>query len=258
MRREALSADLIVTGPTGGFPHSVATAAAHLAGVGATTTVYRGSVVGLSTDRLADTVILAMQAGRSTTALAGGQLLIDTTTAQNDHLAVGSIVPVTFALTGTSTMRVGGIFEPNAFIGSYLVGGRFFLSHFSNPLPIGVLVRSKTGAANVDRTVNALLNPYPNVGVRTGMEQRQIRAMVRSEAVIPSLFGAAIGVVVGTGLGTALVASLQHSHEITVIVLPFGRLVVFLLMAAGLGLGAAAWPARRAARLDVLAAIATE
>jgi hypothetical protein len=102
-------------------------------------------VVGLSTDRLADTVILAMQAGRSTTALAGGQLLIDTTTAQNDHLAVGSIVPVTFALTGTSTMRVGGIFEPNAFIGSYLVGGRFFLSHFSNPLPIGVLVRSKNG-----------------------------------------------------------------------------------------------------------------
>jgi putative ABC transport system permease protein len=90
------------------------------------------------------------------------------------------------------------------------------------------------------------------------MEQRQIRAMVRSEAVIPSLFGAAIGVVVGTGLGTALVASLQHSHEITVIVLPFGRLVVFLLIAAGLGLGAAAWPARRAARLDVLAAIATE
>jgi putative ABC transport system permease protein len=35
-------------------------------------------------------------------------------------------------------------------------------------------------------------------------------------------------------------------------------LVIFLLLAALLGLGAATWPARRAARLNVLEAIATE
>jgi putative ABC transport system permease protein len=319
---DALSADLIVTGPTSGFPDSVAAAVAHVPGVGATTTVYKGpfeikgslsSVVGLSTDRLANTVILAMQAGTSAGALAEGQLLIDTTTAENDHLSVGSVVPVKFARTGSSTMRVGGIFEPNALIGSFLVGGRFFLSHFSNPLPIGALVRTKPGAGNVYRAVNGLLNPYPNVGVQTraqfeksqaaavtrllglvyallalavlialtgivntlllsvfertheigllravGMKRRQIRAMVRSEAVILSLLGAAIGIVVGTGLGTALVSSLKHSHEITVIVLPFRSLVAFVLIAAGLGFGAASWPARRAARLDVLAAIATD
>jgi putative ABC transport system permease protein len=41
-------------------------------------------------------------------------------------------------------------------------------------------------------------------------------------------------------------------------VVPVSSLLIFLLLAALLGLVAASWPARRAARLDVLAAIATE
>jgi putative ABC transport system permease protein len=38
---------------------------------------------------------------------------------------------------------------------------------------------------------------------------------------------------------------------------PVSSLVIFLVLAALLGLVAATWPARRAARLDVLAAIAS-
>jgi putative ABC transport system permease protein len=90
-----------------------------------------------------------------------------------------------------------------------------------------------------------------------GMKRRQIRAMIRAESVILSLFGAVIGVLVGTALGTAFAASLKQ-QGITDIVIPFTSLVVFLVLAALLGLGAASWPARRAAKLDVLAAIATE
>jgi putative ABC transport system permease protein len=41
-------------------------------------------------------------------------------------------------------------------------------------------------------------------------------------------------------------------------VVPLSDLVAFLVLAALLGLLAATWPARRAARLDVLAAIAAE
>jgi putative ABC transport system permease protein len=62
---------------------------------------------------------------------------------------------------------------------------------------------------------------------------------------------------VGTGLGLALVSSL-HSQGITSTVVPWSSLVVFLILAALLGLLAASWPARRAARLDVLAAIAAQ
>jgi len=319
---EAVSADLIITGPSSGISNSVAPVVSRVPGVGTTTTAYRGefefqgsleNLAALTVDHLADTVILRMQSGSAEAALARGELLIDTTTAKNDHVSVGSVVHVKFALTGTSTMRIGGIFQPNALIGSYLVGGGFFLSHFTNPLPIGVLVRTKTGARNVDQAVNAALDPYPNVGVQTraqfeksqvasvnkllalvyallglavlialigivntlllsvfertheiglmravGMKRRQVRAMIRSEAVILSLFGAIIGVVVGTGLGAALVSSLMQSQDITDIVVPFASLVVFLVIAGLLGLAAASWPARRASRLDVLAAIAAD
>lgn len=90
-----------------------------------------------------------------------------------------------------------------------------------------------------------------------GMKRRQVRAMVRSEAVIIALFGAVTGVVIGTALGVAFAASLKQSG-ITEVVVPFASLVGLLVLACLLGLGAASWPARRAANLDVLAAIGAE
>jgi putative ABC transport system permease protein len=90
-----------------------------------------------------------------------------------------------------------------------------------------------------------------------GMVRRQIRAMIRSESVILAVFGAVIGIVVGTGLGIALSWSLR-AQGITNIVVPASSLIIFLVLAAVLGLIAASWPARRAAKLDVLAAIAAD
>jgi len=81
--------------------------------------------------------------------------------------------------------------------------------------------------------------------------------MIRTEAVILAIFGAIIGIIIGTGMGIALVSSLK-SQGITDTVIPVSSLVIFLILAAVLGLIAATWPARRAAKLDVLAAIATE
>ena len=81
--------------------------------------------------------------------------------------------------------------------------------------------------------------------------------MVRTEAVILAIFGAIIGIIIGTGLGIALVSSLKN-QGITDTVVPFSNLLVFLIIAAVLGLLAASWPARRAAKLHVLAAIAAE
>ncbi len=55
----------------------------------------------------------------------------------------------------------------------------------------------------------------------------------------------------------AFAASLKQ-QGITDIVIPYGNLIIFLIIAALLGLAAASWPARRAARLDILAAIAAQ
>ncbi len=90
-----------------------------------------------------------------------------------------------------------------------------------------------------------------------GMKRRQVRSMIRSESVILAVFGAIIGILVGTALGTAFSASLKQ-QGITDIVIPVGSLVIFLILSALLGLGAASWPARRAGKLDVLTAIATD
>jgi len=53
-------------------------------------------------------------------------------------------------------------------------------------------------------------------------------------------------------------ASSLRQQGVSDIVVPVSSLVVFLFLSALLGLAAASWPARRAANLDVLAAIAAE
>jgi putative ABC transport system permease protein len=90
-----------------------------------------------------------------------------------------------------------------------------------------------------------------------GMKRRQVRAMIRSEAVIVGLFGGVLGIVRGTALGAALAYALRNSGVTTVSV-PTAILIAFVVLSAALGLAAATWPARRAASLDVLAAIAAE
>lgn len=90
-----------------------------------------------------------------------------------------------------------------------------------------------------------------------GMSRRQTRRMIRWESVIIAVIGAALGLSVGVFFGWALVQSLKD-EGISVFALPLGQLVGFVLVAAAIGVVAAIFPARRAARLNVLAAIAYE
>jgi putative ABC transport system permease protein len=90
-----------------------------------------------------------------------------------------------------------------------------------------------------------------------GMSRRQVRRMIRWESVVVSLLGAVVGLVVGVGFGWALVKALAE-QGIESLTIPVGTLVAFLVFAGVAGMGAAIFPARRAARLDVLTAIAAE
>ena len=89
-----------------------------------------------------------------------------------------------------------------------------------------------------------------------GMGRGQMRRMIRLESVVISLYGATLGVGLGVLLGVALTRALA-GQGITVLSVPYGRLLMFLVLAGVLGVFAALWPARRAARLRVLDAIAT-
>lgn len=90
-----------------------------------------------------------------------------------------------------------------------------------------------------------------------GMARRQVRSMVRSESVIIAVLGAILGLAVGTLFGWAIVASLS-SQGFTELAIPVGQLMFYVVLAAVAGVLAAVTPARRAARLDVLAAISYE
>jgi putative ABC transport system permease protein len=90
-----------------------------------------------------------------------------------------------------------------------------------------------------------------------GMTNRQVRRMIRLEAVIVAVFGALLGVAVGLVFGLAVTTALPDDF-VSTIDIPVGSLVVLVVVAALLGVVAAIWPAIRATRLDVLKAISFE
>jgi putative ABC transport system permease protein len=89
-----------------------------------------------------------------------------------------------------------------------------------------------------------------------GLSRRQLRRMIRVESVIIALYGALLGLLVGTAFGWALVRALEE-QGVTEFAVPLGRLALVVVAAGIAGVVAAALPARRAARLDVLAAVAS-
>jgi putative ABC transport system permease protein len=80
---------------------------------------------------------------------------------------------------------------------------------------------------------------------------------VRLESIAISVLGAVLGVVMGLIFGVALQQAIA-SQGIEVLKIPVIQLVVFIALAAVVGVLAAVLPARRAAKLDVLRAITTE
>ncbi|GAA4586584.1 putative ABC transport system permease protein [Actinoplanes octamycinicus] len=88
-----------------------------------------------------------------------------------------------------------------------------------------------------------------------GLGRAQTMRMITVEAVVISVFGALLGVAVGAGMGAAVTRALKDDG-ITQIVLPWDRMATYLVLAAIVGVVAAVVPAIRAARLNVLGAIA--
>jgi ABC-type antimicrobial peptide transport system permease subunit len=87
-----------------------------------------------------------------------------------------------------------------------------------------------------------------------GMTRRQVRRMIRHESVITALIGGALGLLLGLVLGGLIVARI----EFILFTVPWTQLVVFAIAAIVVGIVAAIFPARRAARLDPLEALQYE
>jgi putative ABC transport system permease protein len=87
-----------------------------------------------------------------------------------------------------------------------------------------------------------------------GTSRRQVRRIVRGEAIITAVIGALLGVAVGVLFGVLVSRPLEG--EGFVLALPVGTLIVLVVLGAVAGVLAAIAPARRASRIDVLDALA--
>lgn len=90
-----------------------------------------------------------------------------------------------------------------------------------------------------------------------GMSRGQVRRMIVGESLVTALFGALLGTTLGLALGWVLVTALAD-RGLSELSVPIGQVVTWVVVAAVAGVLAALLPARRAARLDVLRAIAME
>ncbi|MFF4601381.1 ABC transporter permease [Streptomyces sp. NPDC001339] len=91
-----------------------------------------------------------------------------------------------------------------------------------------------------------------------GLARTGIKQMVRLESIVISLFGAVLGIGVGVFLawaGGSLAGKSLPTYEM---LLPWGKLGLFFLLALVVGVLAAVWPARRAARLNMLESISAQ
>ncbi|MCW2952202.1 MAG: hypothetical protein JWQ48_1372 [Conexibacter sp.] len=91
-----------------------------------------------------------------------------------------------------------------------------------------------------------------------GATRRQLRSMIRGESLVIAVFGTVGGVALGVFLGWGLVRAAADSAQTDVFTAPIGQLAGVLVVGAVVGVLASLRPARRAARLDVLRAIAAE
>jgi putative ABC transport system permease protein len=88
-----------------------------------------------------------------------------------------------------------------------------------------------------------------------GMRRGQLAQMVTAESVIIAVIGAVLGTVLGLALGAALAGTFTRPATVAI---PAAQIAIYIVATAAAGILAAIAPARRAARLDLLAALAAD
>jgi putative ABC transport system permease protein len=88
------------------------------------------------------------------------------------------------------------------------------------------------------------------------MQRKQVRRTIYLESLLIAVFGAVLGVALGMTFG-ALFTRTLHGEGLDTLSLPWSQAVLFLVLAAVVGVLAAVWPGFRAARTPPLAAVAT-
>jgi putative ABC transport system permease protein len=241
------------------------------------------------------------------------ELVVDSQTAADQHLSVGSTVRIQMPKGDPADYTVTGVYQANDFYSEYLFGPAA-LAGVRQALPSMASITLAPGADEqaAKASVAALLTDDPEVSVSTrgeyldqvsgqigtlltmvtvllalailiavlgviitlwlsvlertrelgllraiGLGRGATMRMITVEAVVITLFGTLLGLGTGVGMGAAVVRSLR-GEGITDFAVPWSQLAAYLAAGALVGVVAAVLPAIKAARTNVLRAIAYE
>ena len=117
---------------------------------------------------------------------------------------------------GSSTLRVGGIFKPNVLLGSYVVGDRYFLAHFDNPLPVAVLLQTENGSSATSKAVDTGLSAYPNLKIQSkaAFKKSQEQQINQLLGLIYALLALAVLIALIGIVNTLMLSVFERTHEI--------------------------------------------
>ncbi|MFD4419876.1 ABC transporter permease [Agromyces sp. NPDC058484] len=248
-------------------------------------------------------------------ALENGGILIAERVAIEKDLAVGDLLPMTFARDGEQQVEVVGVVadaSAQALQTDYFVSLDTYANLFTEDMDASLFVigRDGVGPAELTRALEDELDDHPTVQVRdqaaviegrtktvdqifglvtvllvlamviavlgitntlalsivertreigllrsVGMSRAGVAAMILTEAALVAAIAAVIGIVVGLGAAYATVGALGVVAPLPMVI-PFTQLAVIVAVVVVAGLVAGIAPARRAARLPVLEAIA--
>ena len=139
------------------------------------------------------------------------------------------------------------------FIDSFRAGIDQILTVFYALLGLSLLI---AGIGVINTMAMSVMERTREIGLlrAVGLGRGQLRLTVTIESVLTALFGTLLGL--GLGVGIALLfPRVLGELGLSAANVPWGNLGVMLIVAVVVGVLAAAWPARRAARLPVLDAI---
>jgi putative ABC transport system permease protein len=146
--------------------------------------------------------------------------------------------------------------DREGFIGSIADQITFIVNFISIMLLLSIIIALIGVANTLSLSISERLRELGLLRA-VGMDRTQLKRSLRWEAVIMALLGTTIGIFLALVVGRAMMKALEPSG-LTLFRVPVGLLLVLLAGGALIGTVAAIFPARRAAKLPILDAIARE
>src|SRR6266545_1828144 len=184
-----------------------------------------------------------------------GEVVVDDAFARDHSLTAGSSITLATQRGGTRSYTVVGVYRQ-----SYAAQQASQVNTFLIILYVLIGLAITIAVLGIVNTLAlSVLERTRELGLirAIGMRRAQVADMITVESVVIAVFGALLGLAVGSALGTAVVRALKDDG-IAELSIPWQSLSTFLALAVLIGLLAAIIPAVRAARTDVLQAIAYE